>query len=344
MENPNRIFHPVNIIDLTNRSRRNIHIPVPKFDEAQVVEEVYDGPSPADIRAEIAQLQAEWENQKAEEQRLHGAELETQRRERDEELARMRANAHDESQQTLANAQQQAEELIARAETQAQELLENAKIKVQMIEEQSRETGHKEGIKQGYEDGFAEIRRLSRQLHYMISGVLQRREEIICSLESDLIDLTLLIARKVVKVLSENQKDIVIYNTLEALKKLRGRGSVTLRVNPEDMDVSLNNKENFIREIEKLENLCLVEDHVVERGGCIVESDFGEIDAQISSQLREVENQILPIRPVRRRSPRRLSDDIVRKDEAELQNLMQSLDSEQMPNGNLSGLAPAPSS
>ena len=52
----------------------------------------------------------------------------------------------------------------------------------------------------------------------MISGVLQRREEIISSLESDLIDLTLLIARKVVKVLSENQKDIVIYNTLEALK------------------------------------------------------------------------------------------------------------------------------
>ena len=335
MENLNRIFHPVNIIDLTNRSRRNIHIPVPKFDEAQLVEEVYEGPSTAEIRAEIEQLQAEWERQKADEKSQLEAEFEARRREWDEELTRLRTDAQDQSQQTVATAQQQAEELVARAEAQAQELLENAKIKVQMIEEQGRETGHKEGLKEGYEEGFAEIRRLSRQLHYMISGVLQRREEIIRSLESDLIDLTLLIARKVVKVLSENQKDIVIYNTLEALKKLRGRGSITLRVNPEDMDACLNNKENFIREIEKLEELYLVEDYIVERGGCIVESDFGEIDAQISSQLREVENQILPIRPVRRRSPQRLSDDIVRKDEAELRNLMQSLDSEQIPGGSI---------
>ena len=333
MENPNRIFHPVNIIDLTNRSRRNIHIPVPKFDEAQVKKDVYEGPSPVEIRTEIAQLQTEWEQQKAGEQSQLQAEFEARRREWDEELARLRADAQDQAQQTVANAQQQAKDLVDRAEAQAQELLENAKIKVQMIEEQGRDNGRKEGLKEGYEEGFAEIRRLSRQLHYMISGVLERREEIIRSLESDLIDLTLLIARKVVKVLSENQKDIVIYNTLEALKKLRGRGTVILRVNPEDMDVSLNNKENFIREIEKLEDLYLVEDHIVQRGGCIVESDFGEIDAQISSQLREVENQILPIRPVRRRSPRRLSDDIVRKDEAELRNLMQSLDSEPIPDG-----------
>ena len=329
MENSNRIFHPVNIIDLTNKSRRSINISVPKFDEKQVVEEVYAGPSPADIRAEIGQLREEWQKQKAEEQRELTSQLEAQRREWDEERERLRAESEDLSQQLIADAQQQAKGLVERAELQAKELIENSKIKAQMIEEQGRETGHKEGVKEGYEEGFAEVRRLSRQLHYMISGVLQRREEIIGSLESDLIDLTLLIARKVVKVLSENQKDIVIYNTLEALKKLRGRGSVTLRVNPEDMDVSQNNKENFIREIERLEELYLVEDHIVERGGCIVESDFGEIDAQISSQLREVENQILPIRPVRRRSPRRLSDDIVRKDEAELKNLMQSLDSEQ---------------
>ena len=94
---------------------------------------------------------------------------------------------------------------------------------------------------------------------------------------------------------------------------MRCRGSVTLRVNPEDLNVCLENKEHFIREVENLEGVHVVEDHIVQRGGCIVESDFGEIDARISSQLREVEDKILSVRPVRRRSPRRLSEDLSAK-------------------------------
>jgi flagellar assembly protein FliH len=36
----------------------------------------------------------------------------------------------------------------------------------------------------------------------------------------------------------------------------------------------------------------------VESGGCIIETDFGEIDARISSQLAELENKIRDITPI----------------------------------------------
>ena len=323
MNKKDRIFHPTDIIDLTRQLHREINIPVPKFDVIETTEEeIYSGPSPDEVRAEIEQLREQWQHQQVSEQENLQERLEMQSYSHSQELEALRENAQNNAEKLIAEAEQRAQDIVVRAQEQAQELIENAKLKVGMIEDESREKGIKEGAKEGYEQGFAEVRRLTNQLHYMISGVLQRREELIASLESDLIDLTLLIARKVVKVLSENQKDIVIYNTLEALKKLRCRCSITLRVNPEDMDVCLENKEHFIQTVENLEGLHLIEDHIVQRGGCIVESDFGEIDARISSQLREVEDKILSVRPVRRRSPRKLSEDIIRKDEEELQNLV----------------------
>ncbi|MEM9423702.1 MAG: flagellar assembly protein FliH [Spirochaetota bacterium] len=325
MNKQERIFHQTDIIDLTQQSRREVNIFIPKFDAVEEPVEVYAGPSPDEVRTEIDGLRGRWEQQKAEEQENLQSQLEMQRYNLNEEVRELRENAQAEAEQITAEADKQAQSIIARAEQQAQEMLENAKLKVGMVEDEARGKGIQEGAKEGFEKGFAEVRRLTNQLHYMISGVLQRREEIITSLESDLIDLTLLIARKVVKVLSENQKDIVIYNTLEALKKLRSRSSVTLRVNPEDLDIALEKKEHFIHEVENLEGIHVVEDHIVQRGGCIVESDFGEIDARISSQLREVEDKILSVRPVRRRSPRRLSEDIIRKDEEEYQNFIGSV-------------------
>ena len=339
MNKREKIFHPTDVIDLTRQSKREISIMVPKFDVVEEPVEVDPGPSPAEIRAEIEQLREGWTRQQSQEQEQLQKQLDIQRCNVDEELQNLRENAQRDADQVLANAEQQAKDIILQAEQQGREALENARLKVDMIEEEGREKGLQEGRKEGYEQGFAEVRRLTNQLHYMISSVLQRRDEIIASLESDLIDLTLLIARKVVKVLSENQKDIVIYNTLEALKKLRCRGSVTLRVNPDDMDVCLENKEHFIREIENLEGVHVVEDRVVQRGGCIVESDFGEIDARISSQLREVEDRILSVRPVRRRSPRRLSEDIIRKDEEELENFVNSIDSDSLAGSEAAGSA-----
>ena len=48
-----------------------------------------------------------------------------------------------------------------------------------------------------------------------------------------------------------------------------------------------------------IKNITVVEDSSVDRGGCIVETDFGAIDARISSQLGELETKILGISPIK---------------------------------------------
>ena len=48
-----------------------------------------------------------------------------------------------------------------------------------------------------------------------------------------------------------------------------------------------------------MKSITFKEDSSVERGGCIIETDFGQIDARISSQLHEIEERIIELMPIR---------------------------------------------
>ena len=117
--------------------------------------------------------------------------------------------------------------------------------------------------------------------------------------ESQIVELVILMARKVIKILSDNQKNVIMANTLSALKKVRARGEVTLRVNLEDVKLTTAHIEEFIQHVENIKGITVLEDSTVEKGGCVVETDFGSIDARISSQLTELENKILEISPLK---------------------------------------------
>ena len=105
--------------------------------------------------------------------------------------------------------------------------------------------------------------------------------------------------RKVVKIMSENQKSVIMANVVQALKKVKGRGDVTLRVNLADIKLTTDHVKDFINQVENIKNISIVEDSSVDRGGCIVETDFGAIDARIASQLSELETKILAISPIK---------------------------------------------
>ena len=72
-----------------------------------------------------------------------------------------------------------------------------------------------------------------------------------------------------------------------------------LRVNLADVKLTTDHTRDFITQVENIKNVHVVEDSSVDRGGCIVETDFGAIDARISSQLAELETKILGISPIK---------------------------------------------
>ena len=273
-----------------------VHNFAPVEEEVEEVEEEYTGPTVEELKKEADEYRAKFEQEKhvmlkeaqaQADQILKNAEqaafAEVKRQ--TDQAAVIKTDAQNEANSIIEKAKQQAAQIIAEAQKNQEQLYNDAK-------KDGFDHGHEEGFTLGKEEG----NRLVDRMHKMLEAVMLRREEILQETESQIVELVILMARKVVKILSENQKNVVMANTLAALKT---RGNVTLRVNLEDVKLTTSHISEFIQHVENVNGITVMEDSSVERGGCIVETDFGAIDARISSQLQELENKILEVSPVK---------------------------------------------
>ena len=263
--------------------------------------EEYRGPTVDDLQREAEAFKSRWEVEK--EKMVANAKEEAEKIIRDAQDAafhevRLRT---DEAQVLKLQAEEEAEKIMADARGKIAELENEVRQSLDNEIKQARDKGREEGRDDGYGEGKAEVERLIERTQVVLERAQNKRGEILSETEQQVIDLVLLIARKVVKTISENQRDVIIPNIIEALRKVKAKGNIIIRVNLADLQMATKHKEEFIKLMEGANSIQLVEDTTVDPGGCIIETDFGEIDARIASQLAELENKILEISPIKSR-------------------------------------------
>ncbi|WP_288714929.1 flagellar assembly protein FliH [uncultured Treponema sp.] len=269
-----------------------------KVEEAAEVEE-YIGPTADDLRKEAEAFKAGWEIEKK--RMLDEAQKsadEIVKKAEDAAFAEVKRQT-DQAQVIKADAEKEAQDIVNKAQAEAQEIIAKAHSEENEIRDSAYRKGYDEGQKSGYNDGQSELNRLIERVHKIVESVMNRREEILRDTEQQIVDLVILMTRKIVKIISENQKGVVLSNVLSALKKVKTRCSVIIRVNIEDLKLTSEHTGEFIKRVEAVQGITVIEDSSVDKGGCIVETDFGAIDARIASQLGELENKILEISPVK---------------------------------------------
>jgi flagellar biosynthesis/type III secretory pathway protein FliH len=185
-----------------------------------------------------------------------------------------------------------AESLLKQAETTALELVANAQARVAEIEEAARASGHAEGFARGHDEAIAEFEPVVRTLREWIDGIREQRDALISSAEPELVRLAMAIAERIVHTEVSENRQVVVENVRAALTRLVTREVVTLRVNPMDHETIRQYRDSIV-EASDVEHLRIVEDQRVDRGGVLVETDAGTIDAKIATQLREAKRAIL---------------------------------------------------
>lgn len=271
--------------------------PVEEVEEAPVEE--YTGPTPDDLRREAEAFKAGWEIEKKRMLEIAQASADDIVKKAEEAAFAEVKRQTDQAQIIKSDAEQAASKIIEDAKLEAERIIQEANVEKENIKTTAHQDGYKEGHEQGFLEGQNEVNRLVERVHKIVESVMVRREEILCETEQQIVELVLLMTRKVVKIISENQKTVVLSNVLAALKKIRTRGNITLRVNTEDLKLTTAHVDEFIKRIENVNGISVIEDSSVDKGGCIVETDFGAIDARISSQLAELESKIMEISPVK---------------------------------------------
>ncbi len=261
--------------------------------------EEYTGPTIEDLGREAEEFKARWEEEKA--GMIESAQEEAEKIKQEAERVAFDEvkRKNNQAQKIRQEAGDEARGILEEANRKAQELENEIKQKVERIDKEAFDRGFKDGQEKGFQEGRAEVERLVDNLQRIITAAIEKRSEIVSESETQVINLVLLIAKKVIKVISENQKNVVINNVVQALRKLKSRGDVIIRVNLADLELTSEHINDFLKMVEKVKSITVLEDSSVDRGGCIIETDFGQIDARISSQLHEIEERILELMPIR---------------------------------------------
>ena len=189
--------------------------------------------------------------------------------------------AAEERKHILRSAQEESDKIIADAQARSAEVNKSAY-----------EKGYAAGKEEGFSKGYESVEALIVRMREITGKILQKRKDIMEEMESQVIDLVVLIAKKVIKIISKESKDIIVENVQHALAMVRKKGEIIIRINPIDLNISSDYLKKMTDSIEHEGTIQFIEDGLIERGGCVVESEFGEIDARIHSQILEMENKI----------------------------------------------------
>ena len=112
------------------------------------------------------------------------------------------------------------------------------------------------------------------------------RRKLIADAEPELVSLALGIAERVLHQQVALDRGVVVEMAKTAIARLIERDTVTVRVNPADLERIRDHRDDLIA-IGDIRNLRVVEDQRVGRGGVVVETEAGTIDARIGTQLDE---------------------------------------------------------
>jgi flagellar assembly protein FliH len=261
--------------------------------------EVYTGPTVEDLRREAEEFKADWEIEKNKMIEAAKAEANEIVQLADMAVAQEKQRKTQEAEAVLVQAKEEAEKLVSEAKQTAEKLEADMRATLDDEKNAALNQARDDGRNEGYAEGKAEVDRLIERTHVVLERAQDKRGEILVQTEEEVIRLVLLMVRKVVKVISENQREVVISNVIEALKKVKDRGNIIIRVNLADVKLTTEHTKDFIKMLEGVKSVQVAEDSSVDSGGCVIETDFGEIDARISNQLAELESKILEVSPIK---------------------------------------------
>lgn len=162
------------------------------------------------------------------------------------------------------------------------------------------EKGYKEGIQKGNQDGEqraeeeynTRLKDLEGRIAEILQATLDAKREALVSSRKLLLELSVLLARKVINTEISLNQDIILTVIKKALSYIVDNDSLVVRVAPEDYENVTKKKDFWTSVSERLDKVSIEPDDRISRGGCIIDSSSGVADARIDVQMEELRDLV----------------------------------------------------
>jgi flagellar assembly protein FliH len=160
---------------------------------------------------------------------------------------------------------------------------------VDEIKEAAFQKGFLEGKRVGFESGSKKAGSVVDSLNQILGQMETIRQEIYQEIEKEVAQLALSIARKIVCHEVKTTQETVTCVAREALSRVNNPAKIKIKLNPDDLQFIKDTQFQFSRFLRNVDNIRFEAEESIQSGGCLVETDRGDIDARIEKQFQAIE-------------------------------------------------------
>ncbi|MGD9156984.1 MAG: FliH/SctL family protein [Desulfobacteraceae bacterium] len=164
---------------------------------------------------------------------------------------------------------------------------EDFKTKIARLEREAYEKGFAQGQKDGLDLEKSKMAEMGKQYEALMAELRDLKVQIFRDSEGEMLSLVELIVKKVIGEEIKTGEAVIRHSIRSAAKFLTDKRKVRIIINPEDMEEVKKMLPDLAR-LTKGGNFQLTEDPTVGKGGCMLETGFGRVNATIDDQLDEI--------------------------------------------------------
>ncbi len=178
---------------------------------------------------------------------------------------------------------EEAEREAARLKSEAEQIVAEAKKNAEEIESQAYTLGYEQGHKDGEELGRKQFQVGLQHLEKLLESFKEQTATLSRAYEAQMLQVCLFTAKSIIEKEIATDKELISRVLVQAMNKTVEGSTVTVLLNPRDLE---NLPDDFLAKLagpggNRIE---FKEDPKVSRGGCMIETDFGLVDASVESR------------------------------------------------------------
>jgi flagellar assembly protein FliH len=210
------------------------------------------------------------------------------------------------------NVRERQTSILDEARRTAEQMVEQGRLSRDAELEAARREGHQAGYEQGYGDGLATADRETAGLiataESIATHVARERAQLLEGGEGELVELALAIAERIVCAAIDVEPELVVDVCRAAMRKAFQRETLTVLANPADLHMLREAGPQLAAELGGVRHLEFVEERRLERGGVIVRTPAGEIDATFDGKAGKIAESLRELVSTRRAERRAMPE------------------------------------
>lgn len=166
--------------------------------------------------------------------------------------------------------------------------LERLKDLEELAYKEAYAVGIDEGREKAFEDNRAEFDQKLRHFEELIASIEHLKSELIAINEAQILKLVMYMARRLAMAEIKERNEVIIDVIRNAVHSAQSDENITIRLSPSDAAFIDEVRGKLGKEFESLKKARFEASDVITSGGCVVETNYGDVDATIEKRFEKL--------------------------------------------------------